>query len=145
MRIMPETELIHVLREIRGLGLPDADFALAALPDPNLLPGLLDDPRFQELVEIVNLAIQVHGEKTREWFLRPEPELGFVLPATLLRDPANGRSLVKQSLINHLRGPYAVGRDGKVLPKGESVVTPAGALPHGSRKRLGKPRKKRRA
>ena len=101
-------------------------------PDPALLAilqemGLEDvgDSRFQELIEIINLSVQVHGRKAREWFLRPEPELGFVHPATLLRDPANGRRLVKQSLMNHLRGPYTLGSDGEVLPKERIHLAPS--------------------
>jgi hypothetical protein len=95
------------------------------VPSGEDLPGVLADPRFQELVEIVNLAVQVHGSKAQEWFSRPEPELGYVHPATLMRDPANGRKLVKQSLMNHLRGVYALGQDERVLPKGLPVTTPA--------------------
>ena len=117
------------------------------MPAPALLAiiqemGLEDagDCRFQELVEIINLSIQVHGRKARDWFLRPEPELGFVHPATLLRDPSNGRRLVKQALMNHLRGPYTLGSNGKVLPKDEALLTPAPnvRLPRSGRKRLPK-------
>ena len=111
------------------------------------LPLAFADPRFQELVEIVNLAVQVHGDRTQEWFSQPEPELGFVLPATLMRDPANGRKLVKQSLMNHLRGVYALGQDDRVLPQSRPVLAPATgpALPRARKARLPKPRKKPRA
>jgi hypothetical protein len=115
----------RALAEICVLGLPEADAAAR----PDRLPRRLEDPRFRELVEIVNLAIQVHGAAAHEWFVRPEAELGFVLPATLLRDPANGRLLVKQTLMNHLRGPYAVGADGEVLPRGKAVAAPAEGAP----------------
>ena len=136
---------IDLLREI--LGRPDGDSALAAAPDAHNLPRLLADPRFQELIEIVNLAVQIHGVGTQEWFVRPEPELGFVLPATLMRDPANGRKLVKQSLMNHLKGAYAIGQGDRVLPQGRPVTAPAPAPAlHGTRKpRLPKPKKRPRA
>ena len=132
---------IDLLRKI--LGLPGEDFALAALPDAENLPRLLADPRFHELVEIANLAVQIHGSKAQEWFVRPEPELGFVLPATLMRDPANGRKLVKQSLMNHLRGVYALGQDDRVLPKSRPMVEPAPELefPRTRKVRLPKPKK----
>ncbi|MFI5361195.1 MAG: hypothetical protein ACHQ49_04430 [Elusimicrobiota bacterium] len=111
------------------------------------LPLDLADPRFQELVEIVNLAVQVHGDRTQEWFSHPEPELGFVLPATLMRDPANGRKLVKQSLMNHLRGVYALGQDDRVLPQSRPILAAVTgpALPRSRKVRLPKPRKKPRA
>ena len=121
------------------------ELALAALPDAENLPSLLADPRFQELIEIVNLAVQIHGSGAQEWFSRPEPELGFVLPATLMRDPANGRKLVKQSLMNHLRGVYALGQDGQVLPKSRPTITPAPRLPRAHRPRPTKLRNRPRS
>lgn len=105
-----ELSLPEALFEICGLGLSEAE--------------LMNNPRFQVLVEIVNLAAQVKGKKAREWFLNPEPELGFVHPATLLRDPANGPKLVKQTLMNHLRGPYAVSDEGKILPGNKPAIKP---------------------
>jgi hypothetical protein len=66
--------------------------------------GELSPARLRELGEIVSLAREVCGERLKDWFLSPEPRLGNVLPATLLRDPANGPNLVKQALYNSLRG-----------------------------------------
>jgi hypothetical protein len=96
---------------------------------------LARSPRFQELVEIVDLAVQVHGEAARRWFVTPEPELGSVLPATLLRDPANGPRLVKQALMNHLRGCLAIDETGRLLPGREAKVLPA----RGRRRKLPRP------
>jgi hypothetical protein len=129
---------ISLLRSI--LGRPSEDSELASAPDEDNLPRLLANPRFQELVEIVNLAVQVHGAGARDWFSRPEPELGFVLPVTLMRDPANGRKLVKQSLMNHLKGMYALGQDDRVLPRPQTVIAP-GREPA----KLGKSKGKRRS
>jgi hypothetical protein len=125
-------------------GRKDDELALPALPDADDLPRLLADPRFQELIEIVNLAVQIHGSGAKEWFSRPEPELGLVLPATLMRDPANGRKLVKQSLMNHLRGVYALGQDGRVLPKSRPTVERAQRLSRASRARPAKLRNRPR-
>ena len=70
------------------------------------LPGAeLPAAKSEELTEIFRLARQVHGEKARQWFLSPEPALGGVAPATLMRDPHNGPRLVRQSLKNSLHGP----------------------------------------
>ena len=125
----------------------DAGFSTVAFEGD--LSGMLADPRFQEIVAIVNLAVQVHGNDAKAWFSRPEPELGYVLPATLLRDPANGRRLVKQSLINHLRGSYALDSDDQVLPAIAPTIQPlpAESIAHAPRPRLASkksPRKRSR-
>lgn len=68
------------------------------------IAGLRREGRLEELGAIVALARQAHGARAKEWFVTPEPKLGGVLPATLLRDPHNGPNLVKQVLLNSLRG-----------------------------------------
>jgi uncharacterized protein (DUF2384 family) len=65
---------------------------------------LAREGRLAELAQILDLARQAFGRASAEWFLRPEPRLGNVLPATLLRDPHNGPNLVKQVLLSSVRG-----------------------------------------
>ena len=127
-----ESSPIELLRSILGL---------QGGGDPRTL--LATDPRFQDLIEIVNLAIQIHGDNAAQWFVQPEPELGSVLPATLMRDPANGRYLVKQSLMNHLRGKYALSADSRVLPK-SLPLPPSAATARLAQKTKGRRPKKSR-
>ena len=138
MAPLPDAARLALLKMF--LPAPGQDIAQAAPPDAD---KLLSDPRMHELIEIINLAVQIHGGRTQEWFVQPEPELGFVHPLTLMRDPANGRKLVKQSLMNHLRGSYALDEKARVLPRSQYAAAPAPAgLPP---PRKAKPKKKRRA
>lgn len=63
--------------------------------------------RVKQLLDILSLAGQVHGKNAKAWLTTPAPSLGGVLPSTLLRDPHNGPDLVKQALLNSLRGSLA--------------------------------------
>jgi uncharacterized protein (DUF2384 family) len=69
--------------------------------------ALATGPRLVQLAEILALARQAYGQSAAQWLLTPEERLGNVLPATLLRDPHNGPNLVKQVLLNSLRGTIA--------------------------------------
>ncbi len=87
--------------EIRGI------LGVRTLPSragAGAMGGTTPNPRLAEIAAIISLARQIMGEKSLAWFLNPEPRLGNVLPATLLRDPQNGPNLVKQVLYNSLRG-----------------------------------------
>jgi hypothetical protein len=99
------------LAKDRSLAAPSADAAARQLLvlgfSREEVRSLSTGPRLQQLAEILALARQAYGQGAPQWLLSPEERLGNVLPATLLRDPHNGPNLVKQVLLNSLRGTIA--------------------------------------
>jgi hypothetical protein len=93
------------LDDLKRLGFSPKEVGSLLGAAGSVSPSLLaDNPRFREIMEIMELAKQVCGERAYHWFKMPEPRLGNVHPLTLLRDPENGPNLVKQTLYNSLRG-----------------------------------------
>lgn len=62
--------------------------------------------RLRSLEEILRLARKAHGTHARDWFHAPNPHLGNLRPATLLKD-ASGLALIKEILLGSLGGGVA--------------------------------------
>lgn len=111
-----ETAVAGVLAQLQAIGLKPADLSTMLNADIRTiyrwekgqgLGRLAHVQRLLDLGEIMELARKAHGKHYLDWFWMPNPLLGNVQPATLLKDPANGPELVRQVLFNSLMGGVA--------------------------------------
>lgn len=111
-----EKAVARVLAQLQAIGLKPADLSTMLNADIRTiyrwekgqgLGRLVHVQRLLDLGEIMDLAQKAHGKHYLDWFWMPNPLLGNVQPATLLKDPANGPELVKQVLFNSLTGGVA--------------------------------------
>lgn len=112
-----ERQVQRTLLSLSDLGLSYGDLSsLLEGVDPNTirrwsagqnLGRFSQFSKIQLLHEIMELSKKAFGSESRAWFYEPNPALGNVLPATLLKDPVNGPKLVRQVLIDALSGAVA--------------------------------------